>query len=104
MAMSTASATQKAGRTPPTLRGHWLGGCVGRLWRDPIGLYTEAWQKHGDCVRLRLLPGIHSYLVTHPDALEHILQKNHKNYRKPDLLIRPMRLLVGNGLFTSEGA
>jgi cytochrome P450 len=32
-----------------------------------------------------------------------VLHKNHKNYRKPPFLMRPMALLVGQGLFTSEG-
>src|SRR5262249_39597745 len=43
------------------------------------------------------------YLLTHPEAVEHVLQKNHKNYRKPDLFNRPARQLTGNGVLTSEG-
>jgi cytochrome P450 len=72
--------------------------------KDPLGLYTRAWQQYGDYVRLRAIPGVYFYLLSHPDAIEHVLQKNHKNYRKPEVLLGPMRLLVGEGLFTSEGA
>jgi cytochrome P450 len=39
-----------------------------------------------------------------PAAIEHVLVKNHKNYRKPEFLTGPARLLLGNGLFSSEGA
>jgi cytochrome P450 len=84
-------------------RGHWLLGNLKRLWADPIGLYQQAWREYGDNVRIRLLPGVPVFLITHPDAVEHVLQKNHRNYRKPDLVVRPISLLIGNGLFSSEG-
>src|SRR5262249_22238523 len=45
----------------------------------------------------------HVYLLTHPEVVEHVLVKNHKNYRKPDFFNRPFRLLTGDGLATSEG-
>jgi cytochrome P450 len=72
--------------------------------RDPLGFYSRARQEYGDYVRPRAIPGVYFYLLTHPDAIEHVLQKNQKNYRKPEILLGPMRLLVGEGLFTSEGA
>ena len=44
------------------------------------------------------------YLIAHPDAVEHILQKNSRNYRKPDSSFnKPVRLLAGNSLITAEG-
>jgi cytochrome P450 len=76
---------------------------MSQVRKDPLGLYARAWQRYGDYVRLRFIPGVYAYLLVHPEAVEHVLQKNHKNYRKPDVLLRPMRLLVGDGLFTSEG-
>src|SRR5262249_10813323 len=66
----------------PALRGHWLLGCGPRFTRDPLGLYLEA-SRLGDCVRLHLLPGMHCYLLSHPEAIEHVLQRRQKNYRKP---------------------
>ena len=38
-----------------------------------------------------------------PDAVEHVLQKRHGNYRKPGVFTKPLSLLGGNGLFTSNG-
>lgn len=92
-----------AAKKMPGPHGHWLLGCLRRMQRDPLGLYTQAWREYGDYVRLRILPGAYAYLLTHPDAIEHVLQKHHKNYRKPDVLLKPMRLLTGEGLFTAEG-
>jgi cytochrome P450 len=46
---------------------------------------------------------MHCYLVTHPEAVEHVLHKRHTNYRKPAVVTRPVSRLAGNGLFTSEG-
>ncbi len=94
---------RKAWRTPPGPRGHWLWGCWPQLRADPLGLYYHAWRKYGDCVRIRFLPGIFGYLLTHPDAVEHILQKHHTNYRKPSFFTGTVRPLLGEGLFTSEG-
>lgn len=91
------------GKTPPGPHGHWLWGCMPQLRTDPLGLNYDAWREYGDCVRIRFLPGIYGYLLTHPSAVEHVLQKNHMNYRKPAFFTGAARLLTGNGLFTSEG-
>jgi cytochrome P450 len=84
-------------------RGHWLRGCMREVRARPLDFYAAVRRRHSPYVRIRAFPGVWFYLVTHPDGVEHVLQKNPKNYRKPDVLIRPARQLVGNGLFTSEG-
>jgi len=84
-------------------RGHWLWGCMPQLQNDGPGFYYRTWRDHGDYVRIRAIPGVYFYFLTHPDAIEHVLQKNHKNYRKPVFFNRTMAYLVGQGLFSSEG-
>ena len=74
-----------------------------QLQRDPLDLYRHAWLRHGDYVRLRALPGVAVYLLAHPDAIEHVLHINQKNYRKPDFFYRSVGLLAGKGILTSEG-
>src|SRR3954467_15462100 len=91
-----------SGRTPPGPDGHWLWGCLRQIQRDPLGLYTRCWHQFGDYVRIRAFPGVYVYLLTHPDAVEHVFQKNHKNYRKPDSFNRTVGLLAGDGILTSE--
>jgi cytochrome P450 len=109
IAMSKTEDTAAAGSNPSTKkafagpRGNWLLGCMRQLQRDPLSLYTRANREFGHYVRIRAFPGIHVYLLTHPEAVEHVLQKNHKNYRKPDFFNKPVSLLAGNGILTSEG-
>jgi cytochrome P450 len=74
-----------------------------QVQKDGPGFYSRTRRDHGDYVRIRAIPGVYYYLLTHPDAVEHVLQKNHKNYRKPVFFTRTMALLVGRGLFSSEG-
>ncbi len=73
------------------------------MQRDPLGFYTQAQREFGDYVRIRAVRGIDCYLLTHPDAVEHVLHKGHRNFRKPDIFYNSVGLLVGDGLFTNEG-
>ena len=84
-------------------RGHWLLGCVRELRGNYLDLYEAAWRAKGDYIRIRALPGYYVNMLAHPDAVEHILQKNSRNYRKPDLFNNPVRELFGDGLVVSEG-
>src|SRR5688572_1702961 len=84
-------------------RGNWLLGCLRQLQRDPLTLYTRTNREFGHYVRIRAFPGIYIHLLTHPEAIEYVLQKNHKNYRKPDFFNKIVGLLSGNGILTSEG-
>jgi len=97
----TASTT--ALREFPTIAGHPFAGCLPRMRSDPLGFYTQLRREHGDYVRLRMVPHYFGLLLTHPDAVEHILHKNHANYVKPKLFYTSIGLLVGDGLFTSFG-
>jgi cytochrome P450 len=90
-------------RTWPAPRGHFLFGCLRPFQRDQLNFLRDTWCTHGDYVRIPTLPGYDVYFLAEPAAVEHVLVKNHKNYRKLELLTRPIRLVVGNGLFTSEG-
>jgi cytochrome P450 len=97
------AAPAPAPKTWPLVRGHRLTGCMGQVQREPLTLYRNAWREHGDYVRLRALPGFYFYLLTHPDAVEHVLHSNHKNYRKPDSFNHSINALTGNGVLNSEG-
>lgn len=43
-----------------------------------------------------------SYLLNHPAHVEHVLQKNYRNYRKTPMLVKKLRPVLGEGLLTSE--
>lgn len=86
-----------------TLSGHWLTGNFRGILSSPLHIYQQAWQECGDWARIRILPGVYLYLLSHPDGIEHVLQSNHRNYRKPDMFNRPAGLLLGKSVVTTEG-
>jgi cytochrome P450 len=69
--------------------------------RDPLGFVTGLARDHGDVVLLRL-GHLRVWFLFHPDHVRHVLQENHQNYVKGRLVART-RVLIGDGLFTSEG-
>src|SRR5262249_43061616 len=84
---SAAGSVSSSPKVAPRVRGHWLLGCLRQLQKDPLNFYSRLRREHGDYVHIRVLPGIPLYLLTHPDAVEHVLQKNHKNPPKPASLL-----------------
>jgi cytochrome P450 len=80
-----------------------LFGCLRAFRRDQLNFLRDLRRTYGDYVRIPTVPGYDVYLLADPAAIEYVLVKNHKNYRKPAFLTGPVRLLLGNGLFTSEG-
>lgn len=67
-----------------------------------IQFYSQVHRDYGDIVHVRMGP-VDQYLVVHPDHVRHVLVANRQNYWKGVAMNR-VRLLLGNGLFTSEGA
>ena len=85
-------------KEPPYLRGNPLFGSAFEMRRDPLRVLTEA-RRHGDFVRFRLGP-YRVYLLSRPDYISHVLQKNPRNYLKDGY---EHIEIVGNGLLASEG-
>jgi cytochrome P450 len=71
--------------------------------RDPLSFYTAVQREYGHYARICAVPNTFVYMLTHPDAIEHVLLKGHRNYRKPDIFYKAIGLIGGDGLFTSEG-
>jgi cytochrome P450 len=101
--MAVTSEPVAGPKSWPEHPGHWLRGSLRDVRANPLDFYTAVRRHCGPYARIRALPGAWYYLITHPEGVEHVLQKNPKNYRKPDVLIKPVRYLMGNGLFSSEG-
>ena len=75
------------------LPAFWLG--------ERIPLHAKHLLAHGDLVRYRFGP-VTAHMVLHPDDVKHVLQENNANYVK-GRGIRRLRLLLGDGLLSSEG-
>lgn len=69
---------------------------------DPLNYLEAANREHGDIFRFRVA-NRKLIFINHPDDIAHVLQGNHRNYRK-NLAYRKLKLLLGDGLFTSEGS
>jgi cytochrome P450 len=48
--------------------------------------------------------GLKTIVVSDPDGVRHVMTANASNYRRPHLVTRASRAIVGSGLFLAEGA
>ncbi len=70
---------------------------------DRLAFLTRAAANGGDVVELRI--GRRTFLLKDPDAIHHVLVKNHANYAKSTRLTSARgKRLSGRGLLTSQGA
>ncbi|NEQ86266.1 MAG: cytochrome P450 [Moorea sp. SIO2I5] len=99
---SIQAARKSKFNLPPGPKGYLLFQ-LSKLQHQPIEYFGHMWQEYGDLVRLPIMPGLSLNLASHPDHAEHILSRHQKRYGKPDLFLKSMNLLQGQGLFTSEG-
>lgn len=85
-------------KRPPkvSLRQHMACGSS-----DKPGHLLSLARNYGNFIEINSLPK--SFLITDPDALEHILKKNCNNYSKNFLEYRRVRQLLGKGLLTTMG-
>jgi cytochrome P450 len=84
---------------PPGPRPHFLSGHLPEMRRDLLDFYLRSARDYGDCVSLRF--GLRRvFFINHPTLIEQVLHSRHftKHYA-----LRMNRLLLGNGLLTSEG-
>ena len=75
--------------------GHWVA-----FTHDQLGLIEEL-AAYGDWVPLRF-PPLQAYFINHPDQIDEVLLEHNRDFIKP-LTIQRFKMLLGNGLFTSEG-
>ena len=89
-------------KIPPGPEGYLLFK-LSKIQHQPIEYLGCMWQKYGDLVRFPIMPGFTWILAARPDYAEHILSTYQERYGKPDVFLKPMSLLQGQGLLTSEG-
>jgi cytochrome P450 len=85
----------------PRPKGSPFLGCLPDLKEDPLRYLIEVSQRHGDIVPLNLGPS-KVVLVAQPDAIEHVLQRNYRNYQKSPFY-QKLRPVLGDGLVMAEG-
>src|SRR5215471_4656464 len=102
--MESAIAARSGDRLKraPGPRAEGLLGQLKAFRSDPLGLLTRSTAEHGDVVALRLF-NRRIYLLRHPEHVKYVFQDNSKNFTKQTLGYERLRLILGNGLVTSEG-
>jgi len=87
---------------PPGPKGIPILGNVLQMGSDNlIHYYMDLYEKFGEIIHVKLGP-MHGYLLYKPDHVNQVLVKNQKNYIK-GMGYDGLRLLVGNGILTSNG-
>lgn len=74
-----------------------------KFLKNPIPIIDQAMQEYGDTYRTYIGAGTKSIMTTDPDIIQHVLQKNHKNYFKSKIQTDTLGKYVGKGLLTSNG-
>ncbi len=79
-----------------------LVGALPLLQENPLRVMERAVLEHGPVTRLPL-PGADGYVLGSPMLAQHVLVTNVKNYVKQTRAYEMLRMVLGNGLVTSEG-
>jgi cytochrome P450 len=72
------------------------------LMRQPLPFLEKLFRDYGDVFCVRIL-SLRICVVAHPEGIKHVLQDNHRNYRK-SFDYKILARLLGQGLVTSEGS
>jgi cytochrome P450 len=87
---------------PPGPRGNVVLGSIGDLYRDRLRFVLGVARTYGDVAQYRVAH-MRMYQVNHPAGVGRLLHDNHSNYSKDVATFGTLRLILGNGLLTSDG-
>ncbi len=88
---------------PPGPRGHFLFGSASEVRQKGSHVFLlNNHRQYGDICAYRILRWS-IYLLSHPDYVKYVLQDHHRNYGKDTFVYRILRMVIGNGLVTSDG-
>jgi len=71
---------------------------------NPIPILNQYIEEVGDTYYMYMGGKVKSIMTANPHIIQHVLQKNHRNYRKSPIQMDQLAHYVGQGLLTSEGA
>ncbi len=86
----------------PRVKPHnWLWGSVKPYQEDTLGFLQKSIETYGDIFQFRTA---HKRItvLNRPEYIQHVLQKNHRNYKR-HFAYRVLKLLLGNGLICIDG-
>ena len=71
---------------------------------NPIPVLTSFLEDYGETFHFYAGAMTKSMVTTNPTIIQHVLQKNHRNYKKTPIQTEKLARFAGKGLLTSEGA
>lgn len=74
-----------------------------RLYRDPIAVFSAYGQRYGKNFFLPVGGSRNTLLSTDPELVQHVLQRNHRNYQKSEIQSTQLAKYLGQGLLTNNG-
>ncbi|MEB3344697.1 cytochrome P450 [Aquimarina gracilis] len=86
----------------PRVKPHsWLWGSVKPYQKDTLGFLQRSIETYGDIFQFRTA---HKRItvLNRPEYIQHVLQKNHRNYKR-HFAYEVLKLLLGNGLICIDG-
>jgi cytochrome P450 len=89
---------------PPlvTAPRHWLFGPGYYAQRDPLNWIRKWIEEYGEIFRIKSLFG-QATIVASPELVRHVLVDHYSRYQQKSRSYIVLRILMGNGLVTSEG-
>lgn len=83
----------------------WLQSLLGvfKFVENPLPVIDDALSEFGITYYTRIVGGRKIIMTTDPDVIQHVLQKNNKNYSKSELQTDSLGRYIGNGLLTANG-
>ncbi|MEM1123060.1 MAG: cytochrome P450, partial [Bacteroidota bacterium] len=85
----------------PVAKGHWLLKNIPSMSRNILTHFYDNEQKLGKTYE-NPVPFVRIIATSEPDFMRHVLQQNHRNYKKGQSY-DVLKLILGNGLVTSNG-
>jgi cytochrome P450 len=98
---SSSSCVQKI---CPIIRGYpFIGILLNLIINNPLRFLQQIARKYpGEVISMNVGP-IRTYLVTHPDHVQHVLKTNWQNYSKGKLMWDAARMVIGDSVATNDG-
>ncbi|WP_173021468.1 cytochrome P450 [Lewinella sp. W8] len=77
---------------------------IPRLARQPVTVFSGYHRELGDNFHFSVSKLRRTHMTTDADVVQHVLQRNHRNYEKSEIQADQMALYLGRGLLTNNGS